>query len=79
MTHGQLSLSEYIRVSGRSPDEIAVQAGVNRSSITRYLSGTRVPRMSGGDNSEMARLIRACEGMISADSFLQAVKSREVA
>lgn len=85
MNSNVLSFAEYFRLTGATQEEIAARANVSRSAIAKYLAGIRVPRMTGGENSEMARLIRACEGRISADSFIRpqeakpATRSREVA
>jgi hypothetical protein len=64
-----MSLSDYLDLSGETDAEFAKRVGVARSTVTRWRLGIRIPRMQ-GRNSEMARVRKATEGLVSADSFL---------
>lgn len=65
-----MTLAEYVEQTGTTPEDLAAKSGLSANNIRRYIRGARVPRMTGGPDSEMAKLIRACDGRITADSFL---------
>lgn len=62
-----MKLSDYLAKEGLRPEEFAARLGVHRSTITRYLNGTRRP-----DRSLERRVMDVTKGAVTPLDFMGA-------
>jgi len=60
-----MQLSEWLQKHGVSQDEFADRIKCDRTSVTRYVNGRRMPR-----REVLARIVAETSGAVTANDFL---------
>jgi DNA-binding transcriptional regulator YdaS (Cro superfamily) len=63
-----MTLAEWLAVNHVSHDDFAARIGAKRSSVTRYVSGERMPRPE-----KLAAIARETGGLVTANDFVGSV------
>lgn len=66
-----MTLNQWLQSTGKSREWLALQLGVDLSSVCRYLTGARTPRWA-----TIVRIRELSEGQVSADSFAPIARDR---
>lgn len=69
-----MTLAEFLSSNGLSHSAFAERVGVSQVAVTRYALGHRVPRPE-----VLARIREATRGAVTANDFMPAPPSQEVA
>lgn len=67
-----MTLGEWLAANRVSHDDFAGRIGRDRSSVTRYVSGERMPRPA-----VMARISRETRGQVTANDFVGATEEAD--
>lgn len=62
-----MTLGEWVRTKGMSHDDLAARLGCDRSTVSRYVSGHRMPR-----RPVLERITEITGGEVTANDFLTA-------
>lgn len=65
-----MTLENYLKSVGKSPEKFGAEIGVYGSTIRRYIYGERFPR-----TAVLQKIIKATKGRVTADDFLASAEA----